>query len=88
MWILNINYHKTEIVVFNSRNARNYVFKIEEHTVQITNKYKYLGVILSNSDSFLNARKHLAEPAKQAVQLFCFVFYIYKSNNLGINNTI
>ena len=68
LWKLNINYNKTEIVVFNSRNNSNYTFKIGEHTIQIANKYKYLGVILSGS--FLNARKHLAEQAKKLCSCF------------------
>ena len=79
LWKLNINYNKTEIVVFNSRNNSNYTFKLGEHTVQITNKYKYLGVILSKSGSFLNARKHLAEQAKKAMQLL-----FIRANNLDL----
>ena len=80
LWKLNINYNKTEIVVFNSRNNSNYTFKLGEHTIQITNKYKYLGVILSKSGSFLNARKHLAEQAKKAMQLL-----FIRANNLNLS---
>ena len=63
MWKLNINFIKTELVIFNSRNDQNYLFSIGEHRIKITDKYKYLGIILSRSGSFLNARKHLAEQA-------------------------
>ena len=76
-WKLNINYNKTEIVVFNSRNNSNYTFKKGEHTIQFTNKYKYLGVILLKSGSFLNASKHLAEQAIKAMQLL-----FIRANNL------
>ena len=52
MWKLNINYSKTEIVIFNSRNSNNYEFKIGENVIKITDKYKYLGVVFSKSGSF------------------------------------
>ena len=74
-WILNISYHKIEIVGFNSRNTRHCTFKKGEHTIQITNKYKYLEKIISKSGSFLNASKHLAEQGKNAMQLFLFFFF-------------
>ena len=47
--------------------------------MQITNKYKYLEIIISKSGSFLNASKHLAEQGKNAMQLF-----FQKANNLDL----
>ena len=79
MWKLNINFTKTEIVIFNSRNDQNYLFSIGEHRIKITDKYKYLGIILSRSGSFLNARKHLAEQARKAMHLL-----FLRANNLDI----
>ena len=79
MWKLNINFTKTEIVIFNSRNDQNYLFSIGEHRIKITDKYKYLGIILSRSGSFLNARKHLAEQARKAMHLL-----FLRANNLEI----
>lgn len=69
MWKLNVNYNKTEIVIFHSRNNRAFEFKIGNHIIKITDKYKYLGVVFSKSGSFLNARKHVAEQAKKAMHL-------------------
>ena len=52
MWKLNINYSKTEIVIFNSRNNSKYEFKMGDHIIKITDKYKYLRVVFSKSGSF------------------------------------
>ena len=79
MWKLNINYSKTEIVIFNSRNRNNYEFKIGDNVIKITDKYKYLGVVFSKSGSFLNARKHLAEQSKKAMHLL-----FTRANNLDL----
>lgn len=65
MWKLNVNYNKTEIVFFHSRSNRAFEFKMGNHLIQITDKYKYLGTVFSKSGSFLNARKHVAEQAKR-----------------------
>ena len=70
MWKLNINYSKTDIVIFHSRNSNNYEFIIGENVIKITDKYKYLGVVFSKSGSFLNARKHLAEQLKSHASAF------------------
>ena len=69
MWKLNINFSKTEIIIFNSRNNNNFEFKLGDNIIKITDKYKYLGVIFSRSGSFLNARKHLVEQSKKAMHL-------------------
>ena len=37
--------------------------------IEIVDKYKYLGVIFSQSGSFLNAIKHIAQQAKKAMIL-------------------
>ena len=79
MWKLNINFSKTEIIVFNSKNNDNFEFKIGDHTIKITSKYKYLGVIFSRSGSFLNARKHLVEQSKKAMHLL-----FTRANNLDL----
>ena len=79
MWKLNINYSKTEIIVFNSKNSNNYEFKIGDHIIKITDRYKYLGVVFSKSGSFLNARKHLAEQSKKAMYLL-----FTSANNLDL----
>ena len=69
MWKLNVNYNKIEIVIFHSRNNRVFEFKMGNHSIQITDRYKYLGTVFSKSGSFLNARKHVAEQAKKVMHL-------------------
>ena len=44
----------------------------------ITDRYKYLGIIFSQSRSFLNARKHIVEQARKAMHLlFCRINNLY-----------
>ena len=59
LWKLNVNYSKTNVVIFNSRNNRNFTFNIGGNDIVVTDKYKYLGVIFSISGSFLNMRNTL-----------------------------
>ena len=66
---LNINYNKTKIVIFGSRKTDKHVFTIEEHIIEVVQSYKYLGVLLSNNGSFLNARKCIFEKANKAMHL-------------------
>ncbi|MEW8548531.1 MAG: reverse transcriptase family protein [Candidatus Thiodiazotropha sp.] len=69
MWKLTINYSKTKIIVFNARNTNNINFKMGECDIIITDNYKYLGVLLYKSGSFLKAKKHIVEQAKKAMYL-------------------
>ena len=76
---LNINYNKTKIVIFGSRKTDKHVFTIEEHIIEVVQSYKYLGALLSNNGSFLNARKCIFEKANKAMHL------LYKRiNNLNL----
>ena len=79
LWKLNVNYSKTNVVIFNSRNNRNFTFNIGGNDILVTDKYKYLGVIFSKSGSFLNMRKHIIEQANKAVYLLFF-----RANNLDL----
>lgn len=72
LWKLNVNYSKTNVVIFNSRNNRNFTFNIGGNDILVTDKYKYLGVIFSKSGSFLNMRKHIIEQANKAMYLLFF----------------
>ncbi|MCG8075583.1 MAG: reverse transcriptase family protein [Candidatus Thiodiazotropha taylori] len=64
-WKLTINIEKTKIVIFGTRRKSRLNFKIGEDTIEITNSYKYLGVLFSQSGSFLGARKHVVQQAKK-----------------------
>ena len=78
-WKLQININKTKILIFGSRKKPNFQFKIDDTIIEIVDRYKYLGIVFSQSGSFLNARKHIVQQAKKAMTLF----YI-KTNNLDI----
>ena len=79
MWKLNINFDKTKIVIFNSKSTNKPIFKIGASDIQVVDSYKYLGVILSKSGSFLTARKHIAEQARKAMHLL-----FMRANNLDL----
>lgn len=68
-WKLKINETKTKIIIFGARKTNIFSFKLENHTLEIVDSYKYLGTFFSQSRSFLNARKHIAEQAKKAMHL-------------------
>ena len=59
--------------------VKNLISKIDNTIIEIVDRYKYLGIVFSQSGSFLNARKHIVQQAKKAMTLF----YI-KTNNLDI----
>ena len=71
-WKLKININKPKAVVFGARNTNAYQFKLGDAIVEITDKYKYIGIYFSQSRSFLNARKHIVEQAKKAMYLLFF----------------
>ena len=78
-WKLSVNLDKTKVVIFGARKTDHFHFKLGTQAVEITDKYKYLGVYFSQSRSFLNARKHTVEQAKKAMYLlFC------RTNNLNL----
>ena len=68
-WKLTVNESKSKIIVFGARNTDKFNFKFGDATLEIVDKYKYLGTYFSKSGSFLNARKHLVEQAKKAMYL-------------------
>ena len=49
-WDMNINIHKTNVVIFNkSRNQSTPFFKIGEDTIKYSSNYKYLGITLTEN---------------------------------------
>lgn len=78
-WKLKVNANKTKVVIFGAKKTSHFNFKIGHQTIEITDRYKYLGVYFSQSRSFLNARKHIVEQSKKAMYLlFCRI------NNLNL----
>ena len=67
-WKLNANLLKTKIVVFGrGRTQKNLRFTFEHNELEITDVYKYLGIYLGRSGSFVVAKKHMAEQANKAL---------------------
>ena len=67
-WGLNINSKKSNIMIFNKTGIkpRNLAFKVGEKELPITNRYKYLGTMISASGSFTGAIENLSDRAKKA----------------------
>ena len=79
MWKLKVNLSKTKVVVFNSQTNKNLSFHLGGQPIEISKSYKYLGVIFSKSGNFLQARKHIVDQAKKAMNLL-----FIRSNNLDL----
>ena len=78
-WKLKVNASKTKVVIFGAKKIYKYEFRIGNQIIEVTDKYKYLGIYFSQSRSFLNARKHIVEQAKKAMYLLFF-----RINNLNL----
>ena len=69
---------KTKVVIFGAQKTDSYKFSLGGNDIEITDRYKYLGIIFSQSRSFLNARKHVVEQARKAMHLlFCRINNLY-----------
>lgn len=67
-WKLTVNVDKTKVLVFSKgRPNKNYKFMYGDIAVDIVNEYKYLGIFMSRSGSFLTAKKHIAEQGSKAI---------------------
>ena len=65
--------------MFGTRGHSNLNFKMGNEDLEIVDTYKYLGVLFSQSGSFLGARKHVVQQAKKAMFLL-----FTRINNLDI----
>ena len=79
MWQLDINYDKTKILVFGTRNDDHFDFKIGNNKISVCKEFKYLGVIFTKSRSFCKAKKHNYDQAKKAMHL---LYKIIRNLNL------
>ena len=69
-WNLKVNPCKTKVVVFGAKNKSLYNFQLDDNNLEITDSYKYLGLVLSSNGSFLTTRKHLAEQGRMPITQF------------------
>ena len=68
-WKSTINFSKTKVVVFGTNKPSLYNFNINGQIIKTVKEYKYLGVIFSNSGSFLSYRKHIITQVNKAMHL-------------------
>ena len=67
-WKLKVNVSKTKVVVFGSgRRKENLKFCLNSMEIEIVQEYKYLGILLGQSGSFVVAKKHIADQANKAL---------------------
>ena len=67
-WRLTVNTSKTKVMIFSKgRLPKNVRFHFKNEEIEIVNEYKYLGIFLARSGSFLNAKKHIVNQANNAL---------------------
>lgn len=67
-WKLTVNVNKTKILIFSGGKVpSNQNFYFKNKTLEIVNEYKYLGVLLARSGSFLKAKKYIVDQANMAL---------------------
>jgi hypothetical protein len=83
MWNLSVNIDKSKVILFNKsgRVIKKDNFKYMEYVLEITQEYKYLGVLFKLSGSFTKANEYLCKKARKA--LFCIYKTLY-SDKLNI----
>lgn len=67
-WKLTVNVSKTKVVIFScGRRKEKLNFCLNSVEIEIVQEYKYLGILLGQSGSFVVAKKHIAEQANKAL---------------------
>ena len=68
-WKLDINFDKTKLLIFGTRNDEKYEFRLGENIILICEEFKYLGVIFTKSRSYYKACKHNVDQARKALHV-------------------
>ena len=67
-WKLTVNISKTKVMVFSGgRLPNNLRFYFKNTELQVVNEYKYLGIFVSRTGTFLKTKRHIAEQANIAL---------------------
>ena len=67
-WKLTVNISKTKVLIFSSgRNLNNQKFYFKGNELEVVNEYKYLGIFLSRSGSYIKTKKYIADQANKAL---------------------
>ena len=79
-WKLSVNLRKTKCMIFGgTRNEQNCIFRYGDDIIEVVDKYKYLGVYMSNNNSFKTTISHNVLQARKAMHL------LYTSYNSYLN---
>ena len=67
-WKLTVNISKTKVLIFSrGRNLNNQKFYFKGTELEVVNEYKYLGIFLSRTGSYIKTKKHIADQANKAL---------------------
>ena len=69
LWHLSVNFDKTKIMIFGTRQDQRFNFNLGGHKIDICTDFKYLGVIFSRNKHFLQTKKHNVEQARKAMHV-------------------
>ena len=63
-----VNINKTKVVIFSKgRQNKDLQFRFNDFDIELLNEYKYLGIFLSRSGSYLKTLNHISEQATRAM---------------------
>ena len=68
-WLLTVNTKKTKVLIMNKggQTLNNHKFTLNNETLDIVKEYKYLGLMLNNSGSFVKSIENLSKRAMKAI---------------------
>ena len=69
LWHLSVNFDKTKIMIFGTRQDQRFNFNLGGHKIDICTDFKYLGVIFSRNRHFHQTKKHNVEQARKAMRV-------------------
>ena len=86
-WKLVVNTDKSKIMIFRKggRNS-NISFRYNNKTIDIVNRFNYLGVVFTSGGSFCDASNTLAGQALKAI--FKLKKYLYKFTEIPVGNKL
>lgn len=64
---MTVNYDKTKILFFSRGKQSDYSFTLENNSIEVVNEFKYLGLLLSKSNSLVPTIKYVADQGLKAV---------------------
>ena len=69
LWYVSINFDKTKIMTFGTRQDQSFNFSLGSHKSCICTDFKYLGFIFSRNRHFHQTKKHNDEQARKAMHV-------------------